>query len=213
LEHVEATVSARGAHFHLEFPGERSVLFHTLESARQAGLLGPEEFEILKEAQAALEDTVCPFLSSRAEWYHIRLEKHEKNVSGPFERRRVYADEPGDDQPQTENAEENRPGKELDGVFRGDEDREPKKNDDSLLEYAIVNLRVLQELCESPLYNIQPEPGFAAATAFQDASKGIIDSVLSYLETEAEDRQGDRIRAMQGRAAAETGNPHQAAQT
>lgn len=102
--------------------------------------------------------------------------------------------------------------KELDEVFRDDEDREPKKNDDSLLESAIASLRVLQELCEAPLYDLQPEPGFAAATAFQDASKGIIDSVLSYLQTEAEDRQVDRIREMQNKGLAETENPDQAAQ-
>jgi hypothetical protein len=138
LEHVEATVSERGANFQLEFPGERSVLFHTLESARRAGLLGPEEFEVLKQAQEALQDTVCPFLSSRAEWYHIRLRKHEKNVKGPFERRRVYADEPGfsllreedlldpgDDQPQSENADQERPG--VEGLNRGsDKEDSPK---------------------------------------------------------------------------------------
>lgn len=102
--------------------------------------------------------------------------------------------------------------KELDEIFLDDEDRETKKNDDSLLESAIASLRVLQELCKASLYEIQPEPGFAAATAFQDASKGIIDSVLSYLEAEAEDRNVDRIRAVHGKGIAETGNPDQAAQ-
>ena len=56
--------------------------------------MSPDEYGILKKAQDALEDTVCSFLSSRSEWYHIRIKKHEKNVSGMFGMLRVYEDEP-----------------------------------------------------------------------------------------------------------------------
>lgn len=97
LEYVEVFISARGVNLRLEFPsdldsnGYGSVLYHNPRSAYEAGLLNLKEYEGLEEVRSILREKLCPLLSERAGWYHVRLKEYEGQVSGPFERQVVPA--------------------------------------------------------------------------------------------------------------------------
>ena len=92
---IEVTITSREADLHLEYPSEHSVSFHTPQTALEEGLLGPEEAEALERVRCALQEAVCPLLTSKFGWYQARLEECERMISMPFVQNVVYADEPG----------------------------------------------------------------------------------------------------------------------
>lgn len=61
------------------------------------------------------------------------------------------------------------------------------------LSAAIASLKVLHTLCEVNVEDIHDDP-CAAVMAIQDSTKGIVESVLSYLDAEMEDRNENPVK-------------------